>query len=193
MRAGACRCDASAATAVPAESGCAKGEVGECSGRGVCEVAPTAANATHPERVCFCAPGWGGHDCSHKKCTGCSAHGYCLNGTCVCADGFGGADCATPLATDEPAEPPCECSNKCTRTCLQQCSSLVGAKAADAAAVKAHACYLNCTDGCLQGCFDATVEDGTGGGSCGVHSAMREGATFAAAAGAAALQPLAAW
>ena len=128
--------------------------------------------------------GWGGHDCSHK-CTGCSAHGYCLNGTCVCADGFGGADCATPLATDEPAEPPCECSNKCTRTCLQECSSLVGAKA-DAAAVKAHACY-QLHRRLLAGCFDATVEDG-GGGSGGVHSAMREGATFAAAAGAAALQ-----
>ena len=54
-----------------------------------------------------------------------------------------------------------------------------------------HACYLG-TDGCLQECFDATVEDG-GGGSGGVHSAMREGATFAAAAGAAAPQPLAAW
>ena len=27
----------------------------------------TAANATHPERVCFCAPGWGGHDCSPRS------------------------------------------------------------------------------------------------------------------------------
>jgi len=29
---------------------------------------------------------------------GCSAHGYCLNGTCICSSGWSGEACATPLS-----------------------------------------------------------------------------------------------
>jgi syndecan 4 len=58
--------------------------------------------------MCFCDPGFGGHDCSvTAKCTAdCYGHGICKFGKCFCDPGFAGEDCGTA------AKCPNQCSDK---------------------------------------------------------------------------------
>ena len=111
---GACRCDLGR-HGEACESGCAKGEVGECSGRGVWKVAPTAANA--PPRARASARRGGAATTAPTR----SARGAPRTATASTARASAPTASAAPTARRRSRPTSrrsrVQCSNKCTRTC----------------------------------------------------------------------------
>ena len=62
-----------------------------CSGRGSC----------NSSRLCACASGYGGADCSLAPCMPPCANGRCVDGSCECSAGFRGQACDTAFCPND--------------------------------------------------------------------------------------------